>query len=145
MTALFEFILRITFPLQYGRVDRRQLQVILGAIKVQETEAVKVGLIGGGLGDAVDGGLDVVAGEEREGVAGIDSEGRVEGLGLYISTAMVARWTGCGRGLTHFQSPVTWSLICRAAIGWRKRRVMVPRSVCPRDHLYVSWGIESHK
>ena len=85
-------------PEDWGFGNGGQLDVVVWTGEVQETKTVSVLLILGRDGNPMDGALDVVSGEQAERVAGIDSKGRV-------------------LGLSHFHSPVEWSLVWRPATG----------------------------
>jgi len=86
MAPSLELVLGIPLPLQYRAVDRVEFQVVLRSSKVEEAKSVHVSLVPGRqryllinhvinqrevTTYSVNGGLDVVAGQERQSVTGV--------------------------------------------------------------------------
>lgn len=102
--ALFELILNIPFPLEDGRVDCAEREIVLRSGKVQQAETIDVALIWRRQRDTVNGRLDVVASEEAERVASVDSEAPIERLGPLPLARLVVLDLECRDGLAEEKS-----------------------------------------
>ena len=107
-------------------------RVVTGPGEVDHTQPADTVLVVWWRNDSVDGGLEIASSQGAQRVLQhaisqsqayeIDNNG-------HTATLTVIEF---GYGLTHLQDLPSSARICRPAMGWRKSKVNVPKSVWPR-------------